>query len=137
MKCSALLSLPALLLLLIFGSACISDDPPAVVTVFAAEISGILVEVDGCLRITGPSGTGGSAIVWQKDVFRIERRGDTVDIYRGGVSEGEAPIASWRLGDPLIGGGGVIRRPEVVDNHAGVGFSERCEGPYWLLGSVQ
>ncbi len=130
--------LSLLALLLIIGFACGSDDPPVIITVMAAEISGFLEEEDGCLRITGPSGTGGDAIVWQKDVLAIERRGDTVDIYAGEVSDGEAPIASWRLGDPIIGGGGYLHsRTHVVDEHAGPGFREMCEGPYFLLGSVR
>ena len=130
-------SIPLLLsalLLQIVGSACTSDDPPFVVTVMAAKFEGILIEEDGCLRTT--DSTGGDAIVWQKDVLAIKRRGDTVDIYKGEVDDGEDPIASWRLGDLLIGGGGAIS-PEIADEHAGAGFSERCEGPYFLLGSVR
>ena len=118
------------------GSACVWDDPPVEVTVYVVGIEGKLSEVGGCLRIDGSSGSIGYAIVWQKDVLEIERRGDTVDIYKGEVSDGEAPIASWRLGDPLIGGGRPIG-PEIADEHAGTGFSERCEGSYWLMGSVR
>ena len=102
------------------------------VVVMTAAISGILAEEDGCLRITGPSGTGGDAIVWQKDVLRIERRGDMVDIF----DRSDAPLATWRLGDTIRGGGGEIRA-QTADDHAGAGFSERCPGPYWLLGMVQ
>ena len=131
----AIVALSALLLQIV-GFACTSDDPPFVVTVMAAKVGGILIEEDGCLRITDSSGIGGNAIVWQNDVLAIEWQGDTVDIYKGEVDDGEAPIASWRLGDLVIGGGGVIR-PEIADEHAGAGFSERCEGPYSLIGSVR
>ncbi len=124
------------LLLQIVGFACTSDDPPFVVTVMAAQVGGILIEEDGCLRTTDSSGTAGKAIVWQKDVLTIERQEDTVNIYQGEISDGEAPIASWRLGDLVIGGGGMIG-PEIADEHAGAGFSERCEGPYSLIGSVR
>ena len=108
-----------------------STPLPVVVTVMAAAIGGSLAEEDGCLRINRSRDSIGSAIVWQKDVLRIERRGDMVDIF----DRSEAPIATWRLGDMIRGGGGSIG-PEVADLHAGAGFSERCEGPYFLLGSV-
>ena len=120
---------------MILASACGSDDPPVKVTVMTAGISGTFIEEDGCLRVIGSSGTGGSAIVWQKEVLEIERRGDVVDIYAGGVRDGEAPVATWRLGDAIRGGGGGIRA-QTADDHAGAGYSERCEGPYFLLGSV-
>ena len=99
----------------------------------AAAIGGILIEEDGCLRVAGPSGTGGDAIVWQKDVLRIERRRDTVDIF-GAVSG--TPITTWRLGDTIRGGGG-LTGPQVADEHVGAGFSERCEGPYFLMGAAK
>ena len=134
MNCLIPLSLSALLL--IIGFACVRDDPPVVARVYLVRIEGKLSEVDGCLRINGSPGSIGDAIVWQKDVLAIERRGDTVDIYAGEVSDGEAPIASWRLGDPLIGGGRSIG-PEIANEHAGTGFSERCEEPYWLMGSIR
>ena len=133
MNCLIPLSLSALL---VIGSACVWDDPPVKATVYVVKIEGKLSEVGGCLRINGSPGSKGDAIVWQKDVLAIERRGDTVDIYAGEVSDGEAPIASWRLGDLLIGGGRTIG-PEIADEHAGAGFSERCEGPYWFMGSVR
>ncbi len=134
MKSTVTPSLSALLL--VIGSACVWDAPPVVPTVYVAGIEGILIEEDGCLRIDGSSESIGYAIVWQKDVLAIERRGDTVDIYKGEISDGETPIASWRLGDPLFGGGRTIG-PEIADEHAGVGFSERCEGPYWFMGSIE
>ena len=129
LKRTALLSLSALLM--IIGSACVSDDPPVEVTVMTARISGTFIEEDGCLRVTGPSGTGGDAIVWQKEVLEIERRGDAVDIFKPNGTR----ITTWRLGDKIRGGGGSISR-RIVDEHAGAGFSERCEGPYFLLGLV-
>ena len=97
-----------------------------------AGISGMLAEEDGCLRVSGPSGTGGAAIVWQKDVLRIERRGNTVNIF----NEGGATIATWRLGDEIQGGGGYTSA-QIADDHAGARFSERCEGPYFLMGIVE
>lgn len=135
--------LSLLTLLMIIASACGSadpDDPLVEATVMAAAISGILVEEDSCLRVdrypNPGSITPSTTIVWQKHVLTIERRGDLVDIYKGEVSDGEAPIASWRLGDEIIGGGGSISR-RIADEHAGAGFSERCEGPYFLLGDVE
>ena len=134
-----LIALLPLSVVLAIGSACVWDDPPVVATVNLARTEGNLSEVDGCLRINGSPGSIGDAIVWQKDVLTVERRGDTVDIYAGiyagNVSDGESPIASLRLGDSLIGGGRGIG-PEMADEHAGAGFSERCPGPYWLLGMV-
>lgn len=98
-----------------------------------AEISGILVDEDGCLRVDTRPGTNveKKVIVWQKDVLSIERRGIAVDLFGGG----ETPITTWRLGDEIRGGGGSISR-QIAGEHAGAGFSERCEGPYFLLGSV-
>ena len=134
------LSLSALLM--IIASACGLDGPddrPVEPTVMAAEISGFLEEENGCLRVRIYPNPGSkaptTAIVWQKDVLAIERRGDTVDIYAGEVSDSEAPIASWQLGDEIRGGGGSISR-RIADEHAGAGFSERCEGPYFLVGDV-
>ncbi len=129
MNYPVLLSISALLLIL--ASACGSDDPPVKVTVMTAGISGTFIEEDGCLRVTGQSGTGGDAIVWQKEVLEIERRGDAFDIFKPSGTR----IATWRLGDEIRGGGGSIRR-RIADEHAGAGFSERCEGPYFLLGLV-
>ena len=128
MRFSALLSLSVLLLLL--SSACGSDDPPVVATVNTALAYGTLIEEDGCLRITGSSGTGGTGIVWQKDVLEVERRGDTVRIFAG-----DRQLVTWRLGDEIRGGGRGADA-QLADEHAGTGFSERCPGPYWLLGSV-
>ena len=90
---------------LIIGSACASDDPspnPVIVTVMTAEIGGILAEEDGCLRITDSSGIGGDAIVWQKDIFEIERRGNMLliaDLY----DENAQPVtlATWGHGQEL------------------------------------
>ena len=134
MNQSAPISLSALLLLLIIASACTSDDPPVEVTIMAAEIEGILIEEDGCLRITGASGTGGDAIVWQKDVLRIERQGDEVLIFKSRRPDAPpTPTAIWRLGDTVRGGGGMTRA-EIADDHVGAGFSDRCEEPYFLMG---
>ena len=99
-----------------------------------AEIGGILAEEDGCLRITDSSGTGGDAIVWQKDIFEIERRGNMLliaDLY----DENAQPV-TWQLGDMVRAGGGEIRA-QTADVHAGAGFSERCPGPYWIVGMVE
>ena len=122
---------------MIIGFACGSDDPPVKITVLAADISGILVEEDGCLRISGGS-TGGWAIVGQKTIYdRIERRGDEVLFGRVNPSDGTTTIkAILRLGDEIDGGGGGVR-PEIADLHEGAGFSERCPGPYWLLGNIK
>ena len=121
--------LPLLLALLIFvGFACGSDDPPVVVTVLAAAIGGSLIEEDGCLRIGDSSGS--DAIVWQRDVLEVERQGNTFQI----IESDKQPV-TWRLGDEISGGGGQIGA-QIADEHAGAGFSERCPGPYWLLGIV-
>ncbi len=140
LRSSIPLSLLALLMIIAF--ACGSDGPddrPVEPTVMAAEISGFLGEENGCLRVRRHPNPGSkaptTAIVWQKDVLAIERQGDTVDIYAGEVSDGETPIASWRLGDEIRGGGGSISR-QIADEHAGAGFSETCEGPYFLVGDV-
>lgn len=134
MNYTALLSLSALLMMII-GSACASDDPsrnPVIVTVMTAEVGGILAEENGCLRIT--DSTGGDAIVWQKDVLKIERQGDTLLIAR--LHDENAQTVTWKLGDMVRGGGGEIRA-QIADDHAGAGFSERCPGPYFMVGTVK
>ena len=101
-----------------------------------ALIEGILAEEDGCLRIT-ESGTGGDAIVWQKDVFSIERRGDAVlivDLF--GTNGQPSPTVIWRLGDMIRAAGGTTGL-QGADDHAGAGFSERCAGPYSLVSMVR
>ena len=137
----SLIPLSLAAVLMIIASSCDSDGPDDRLvepTVMAAEISGFLEEENGCLRVRRHPNPGSkaptTAIVWQKDVLAIER-GDRVDIYAGEVSDSEAPIASWQLGDEIRGGGGSISR-RIADEHAGAGFSERCEGPYFLVGSV-
>lgn len=105
-----------------------ATSPP----VMTAAIGGILVEENGCLRITDP--TGGDAIVWQKDVLKIERQGDTLLIAR--LHDENAQTVTWKLGDMVRGGGGEIRA-RIADDHAGAGFSERCPGPYFMVGTVK
>ena len=125
--------------LLIVGSACGSDDQQrVVVTRWAAQIEGILTEENGCLRVTSDHDREpqGRALVWQKPLFNIERRGDNVlivDLF--GPNRQPAPTVIWRLGDMIRGGGGVIG-PAGADDHAGAGFSERCAGPYFLVSMV-
>ena len=101
-----------------------------------ALIEGILAEENDCLRIT-ESGTGGDAIVWQKEVFGIERRRDAVLIVDLFGSNGQpSPTVIWRLGDEISAAGRVITS-EGADEHAGAGFSEKCPGPYWMVSRVQ
>ena len=100
-------------------------------------VFGTLVEKGGCLRLAGSSGTGGYAIVWQKDIFNIERRGDAVlivDLF--GPSGRPSPTVIWRLGDEIRAAGGETSS-EGADDHAGAGFSERCPGPYTLVSMVR
>ena len=104
----------------------------------AAQIEGILTEENGCLRVTSDHDREpqGRALVWQKPLFKIERRGDNVlivDLF--GPNRQPAPTVIWRLGDMIRGGGGVIG-PAGADDHAGAGFSERCAGPYFLVSMV-
>ena len=132
-----LLSLSALLLIIVF--ACGSDDPRRDllgVTRIAAEVTGILTEDNDCLRINATPGSIGYAIVWQKDVFSVERRGNAVLIVDLNPPVGPpSPTVIWRLGDEIFAGGGATT-PEGADYHAGAGFSERCAGPYSLVSMV-
>ena len=108
-----------------------------------SELTGILTEEDGCLRVKAdydPPKSQGRALVWQKDIFEVERRADTlviVDLF-GQNGQPSSPV-TWRLGDMIRGGGGVIDGPsdDFVDDHAGAGFSERCAGPYFLVSMVR
>lgn len=133
---SALLWLSVLLV--VIASACGSADPRVEVTRLTAGIEGILSEEDECLRIVGPgSDYGGVALVWQKDIFNIERRGDAVLIVDLHPPNGPpAPTVIWRLGD-MIRAGGAKSSSQGADDHAGAEFSERCEGPYWLVSMVR
>ena len=131
MNYSALLSLSALLM--IIGSACGSDDPPRSPTRVTAKLDGILAEENGCLRVIVPYSERSRALVWQKDIFKIERRGDAVLIVDLNPPNGRpSPTVIWRLGDMIRAGGGASG-PEGADRHAGAGFSERCAGPYFMV----
>ena len=132
---TALLSLLALLLLSI-SSACVSDDR-VVVTRLTAELSGILTEEDGCLRVIGPDSYS-PAPVWHKEIFKTERREDAVLIVEllPNGQQSQSPTVVWRLGDMISGGGGATSS-EGADDHAGAGFSERCAGPYFVVHSVR
>ena len=140
MRMTLLFLFPLSALLLIVGSACDSDDPQrVVVTRWTAEIEGILTEENGCLRVTSDHDREpqGQALVWQKSLFNIERRGDNVlivDLF--GPNRQPAPTVIWRLGDMIRGGGGVIG-PAGADDHTGAGFSERCVSPYFLVSMVE
>ena len=106
-------------------------------------LTGILTEEDGCLRVKAdydPPNSQGRSLVWQKDIFEVERRADTlviVDLF--GQNGQPSPPVTWRLGDMIRGGGGAIDGPsdDFVDDHAGAGFSERCAGPYFLVSMVR
>ncbi len=140
MKSSILLSLSTLLM--IIASACGSNDTPrnlVIVTRFTAELAGVLTEENGCLRVTSDHypEPQGRALVWQKSLFNIERRGVNVlivDLF--GPNGQPSPTVVWRLGDMIRGGGGMTGS-QGADDHAGTGFSERCAGPYFLVSMVQ
>ncbi len=137
MNYSALLSLSALLVIL--GSACtLETERPRVITVMTAELIGTLTEENGCLRVTSREGSESMALVWQKDTyFNIERQEDLVLIVdQFDPNDRPPPTVMWRLGDMVRGGGGMTGA-QVSDEHAGAGFSERCPGPYFLVGSVE
>ncbi len=106
-------------------------------TRWAASLDGVLTEENGCLRVTSVYGTESidQTIVWQRGIFEVERRGDALQIVDLiGRSGQPSPPVTWRLGEMIRGGGGVIDLP---DDHAGIGFSERCPGPYFLVSMVR
>ena len=106
-------------------------------------LTGILTEENGCLRVKSDHDapdSQGQALVWQKDIFEVERRADTlviVDLF--GQNGQPSPPVTWRLGDMIRGGGGAIEGPsyDYLDDHAEAGFSERCAGPYFLVSIVR
>ncbi len=101
----------------------------------AAEVTGILTEDNDCLRVVRPH-TESRALVWQKDVFSVERRGNAVLIVDLNPPVGPpSPTVIWRLGDEIFAGGGATT-PEGADYHAGAGFSARCADPYSLVSMV-
>ncbi len=139
-----------LISLLTLGSTSGSDDPALIAsatespprnlveaTRTTAELAGILTDEYGCLRVTSADAleSQSQVLVWQKDIFEIDRRADTlliVDLF-GRKGQPSYPV-TWQLGDMIRGGGGVIGAP---DDHAGAGFIERCAGPYFLVSGVQ
>ena len=92
-----------------------------------ALIMGTLVlDEQGCLRVTGPEGTGGDLIIWHQG-FTVEVDGETITVLN------EEGLAVARVGEPFeAGGGGGGAAPEIP----GVPI-EACPGPYWILGSIE
>ncbi len=72
---------------------------------------------------------GKVTLLWQKDIFEIERQGDTLTIID--VFKDNAQPVTWKLGDMVSGGGGMTGS-QGGDYHAKAGFSERYPGPYFL-----
>ena len=108
-----------------------------------SSLTGILTEANGCLRVKSDHDapeSRGQALVWQKGIFEVERRADTlviVDLF--GQSGQPSPPVTWRLGDMIRGAGGAIEGPSYgyLDDHAEAGFSDRCAGPYFLISIVR
>ena len=97
-------------------------------TRIAAEVTGVLVEQDGCLRLAqdASSDSPSKAIVWQKDVFEIERSDDEVRIRNVNYGDGESRVV-WKIGERVRTSGGEFHGREF---HASEEFLQRCVGPY-------
>ena len=128
----------AAVLLLLVACSAESPDPLIAATRWVALLQGTLVEEGGSLRVVSPDrpDVTGTALVWQRDIFEVNRSGDEitiVDLY-GDNGQPDEPVI-WRLGQGLRIGGGELRRAGVID-HAGADFPEKCVGPYWLVSGV-
>lgn len=131
--------LPVVVAILAIACGAETPDPLVSATRQLALLQGVLVEQSGCLRDAQPGRLDGpsTALVWQKDIFRVTRSGDRltiVDLF-GDNGRPKEPVI-WRIGEEIRGSGGELRPPGVVD-HAGEDYLERCAGPYFLVSGVR
>jgi hypothetical protein len=101
----------------------VQKDPHPTVQM-TALLKGELVLVNGCLRVEN------YLLVWPHG-FSISTDGKVIQI----IDNTGKPIA--RVGDKikLSGGGGEMPR-EIIANYSTELPSDRCSGPYWIVGEV-
>lgn len=98
-----------------------------------ALIDGLLIEVNGCLRVADESYPEGFLIVWPVDTdIRIE--GENIDLLNG---DGQVV---GRVGEALRIAGGAMESPasmarydDLIPGLAAAG----CPGPYWIAGELE
>ncbi|WFG34188.1 hypothetical protein GKN94_00300 [Candidatus Lucifugimonas marina] len=100
-----------------------------------AAVGGILVERESCLRFADDenSDAPSKAIIWQKDVFKIERVGDELHIVDLDFGNPDSPTV-WKIGERVSTSGGEFTFWEQV---ASAEFLDRCIGPYVFVSGAE
>ena len=99
---------------------------PTNVSMEALIMGTLVLDENGCLRVTGLDGTGdGDLIIWRQG-FSVDVQGETVTV----LNDEGAPVA--RVGEPFQAGGGGGGTPQIPGMPI-----EACPGPYWILGSIE
>lgn len=107
-------------------------QPPTNVSM-AALLEGMLVEVDGCLRVTTEGYDEGFFVLWPND-SDIRITDQAIKVLNGEMET----IA--RVGDPVRMGGGAIETSSSMEGYAELipGLPlPNCPGPYWVAGPLE
>lgn len=99
----------------------------------AALMDGMLVEVNGCLRITDQAYEEGFLVIWPYD-SDMRLRGESIDILNG-----EMKVVA-QVGKPFRAGGGAVESmsgAKAVDNSIPGMPLEGCSGPYWIAAPLE
>ncbi|HPH97729.1 MAG TPA: hypothetical protein PKW33_15810 [Anaerolineaceae bacterium] len=132
-----------ILSLFIFLAACVektqeaaptlaaSPTPKVIYTAYAALTEGVLVNLDGCVRIRSEQTGSDDAIVWPPDVSAAIE-GDKIRIITGIVT-GKREESVVKFGERVRLGGGETSYPDeqLLQN-----LPANCPGPYWVIASV-
>ncbi|MGB3716811.1 MAG: hypothetical protein WA996_20525 [Candidatus Promineifilaceae bacterium] len=98
-----------------------------------ALIDGLLIEVNGCLRVTDESYVDGFLIVWPFDTD-ISIAGENIDLLNG---DGQVVA---RVGEALRIAGGAMESPPSMARYDDLipGLPiDGCPGPYWVAGELE
>jgi hypothetical protein len=98
-----------------------------------ALIDGLLIEVNGCLRVTDDNYVEGFLIVWPYDTD-IKIAGESIDLLNG---DGQVVA---RVGEALRIAGGAMESPPSMARYDDLipGLPiDGCPGPYWVTGELE
>jgi hypothetical protein len=115
------------------GQTIFLPKQPFAESTMEALIDGLLIEVNGCLRITDDNYVEGFLIVWPYDTD-IKIAGESIDLLNG---DGQVVA---RVGEALrIAGGAMESMPSMArydDLIPGLPIDD-CTGPYWVAGELE
>jgi hypothetical protein len=104
-------------------------SPEVIITAWTAEVTGELLNIDGCARILDRESNVDYAIVWTPDVSATIE-GDEVRIISG-IVRGNTSEIVLRFGDIIRVSGGETTHP---DQQLLQTLPPNCQGPYWVVG---